>query len=236
MCTSSVIMVITHNFSLGKFVNFKLKLVCNFTSSCEIRKFKFEDFPSHVTDLDIKAYKPVCIQIILKQHQAVFWSDANRYFVASNIDGAIKHAQKTGFSAWTLDSKDSTSTLTHPKMFGFFNTKPEDYHFHRMVEANNLILYNTQVIQDQLMLPWVQCALVKDCVAPYGAQATGCSFIYKPRYKYSGCHRYEMSGLNIILGQVFKQNESQYTVDDVMFGTRERFFNLTRTIKSVSKS
>ncbi len=47
-------------------------------------------------------------------------------------------------------------------------------------------------------------------------QATGCRFDKKPQFRYSGCHSYDVSALNIILGQMFNFDESKY-ISDVKF-------------------
>ena len=52
-----------------------------------------------------------------------------------------------------------------------------------------------------------------------GAQSGGCKFNKKPQYRYSGCHRYDGSALNIVLGLKFGFDESQYT-----YKGKKRFF------------
>jgi hypothetical protein len=48
-----------------------------------------------------------------------------------------------------------------------------------------------------------------------------CSFVYKVclLYRYSGCHDYDVSALNILLGQMFKFDESLYVIEDKFFVT-----------------
>ena len=36
----------------------------------------------------------------------------------------------------------------------------------------------------------------------------------KPAFRYSGCHAYEVSALNVVLGKVFDFDESKYIIDD----------------------
>jgi len=69
------------------------------------------------------------------------------------------------------------------------------------------------------MLPWIKCALVEECISPTGSQNSGgyCSE-KRPRYLYSGCHHYEQSALNLILGKVFDFIESPYTTETMVFG------------------
>ena len=53
------------------------------------------------------------------------------------------------------------------------------------------------------MLPWIKCTLTKDCISPFGSQSGGCRFDKKPLYRYSGCHAYDSSALNVALGVAF---------------------------------
>ncbi|XP_023236948.1 uncharacterized protein LOC111636028 [Centruroides sculpturatus] len=141
------------------------------------------------------------MQEVLDQAGAVIWMDVNFKIISSQIDGVLQKAQKEGLVSWSIDQP--TSTLTHPKMFDYFQTRQDNFYFHRMVEPSHILLYNTGLIHQHLMLPWVQCALTPDCIAPIGAQSSGCRFDKKPLYRYSGCHRYDMSALNVILGIMF---------------------------------
>lgn len=176
---------------------------CNNTN-CTIRKFNFDNYPSHVSNLKLFAHRPIIIQEVLDQAGAVIWIDVNFKIISSQIDGVLQKAQKEGLVSWSIDQP--TSTLTHPKMFDYFQTRQDNFYFHRMVEPSHILLYNTGLIHQHLMLPWVQCALTPDCIAPIGAQSTGCRFDKKPLYRYSGCHRYDMSALNVILGIMFDYN------------------------------
>src|SRR6202043_1746794 len=109
----------------------------------------------------------------------------------------IKQAQslKHGVISWDID--EPTSSWTHPRMFDYFKTSVENYYFQRMILPDHLVIYNTERIHSELMLPWIKCALTIDCIAPLGAQASGCRFDKKPMYRYSGCHHYDASAINI---------------------------------------
>ena len=47
-----------------------------------------------------------------------------------------------------------------------------------------------------------------------GAQSGGCRFDKKPYYRYSGCHSYDVSALNIVLGLHFKFNSELYALKE----------------------
>ena len=72
------------------------------------------------------------------------------------------------------------------------------------------------------MLRWVECALALECIWPVGAQNSGCKLHRKPLYRYSGCHKYELSALNVILGIMFKFDGQQYTVNQKIFGIEKK--------------
>lgn len=45
-----------------------------------------------------------------------------------------------------------------------------------------------------------------------GAQSRGCRFNKKPLYRYSGCHAYDVSAFNIVLGLTWNFNETKYSL------------------------
>ncbi|GFS02048.1 MetK_1 protein [Elysia marginata] len=190
---------------------------CNSSWSCEVVLFSFEKYPSHVKYLNLRSYRPLCIQETLKRFGAVIWVDDGLYFTSPNLSQAVAGAKDSGIQGWPI--KDPTSAFTHPKTFEFFDTDQESYYFQHAVESSHLVLYNSQRLASDVMLPWVKCALVEMCVSPPGAQDSGCNYARKPLFRYTGCHRYDMSALNIILGKVFNFDEGQYVCQDRLFGS-----------------
>lgn len=47
-----------------------------------------------------------------------------------------------------------------------------------------------------------------------GAQSGGCRYNKKPMYRYSGCHGYDASAFNIVLGLQWQFNVSKYSTSD----------------------
>jgi len=185
---------------------------------CSVRKFAFDNYPSHVSDLKLSAFRPIIIQELLNQAGAVFWLDPDLHLTpgaALPFASVVDDAQKVGVFSWTIERP--TSAKTHPKMFEYLHTQQKNYYFHRMVEPRNLVVFNTKRIHDELMLPWVKCALTPECIAPIGAQSSGCRFDKKPFFRYSGCHFYDMSALNVVLGIMFNFDEKQYAPEKDKF-------------------
>lgn len=193
-----------------------LKKYCNSTWKCEVMTLDFTQFPSHVADLSIKSYRPICIQETLKLHGAVIWADSAEYFQSGNLTRTLQQARSVGLVAWTIEHP--TSAITHPKMFDFFKTKQDLYYFHRAIETSHIVLFNTPTVQSEIMLPWTKCALLEECISPTGAQNVGCNFMRKPLFLYSGCHYYDMSALNTILGLLFDYDVQSYAAKDTIFG------------------
>ncbi|KAI8795663.1 CAunnamed protein product [Biomphalaria glabrata] len=189
---------------------------CNVSWNCETRVFKFDKYPSHVKYLNIKSYRPLCIQEMLHRYGAVIWVDDGYYFTESNLTLSLTRAKEFGLQGWPL--KDPTSSFTHPKMFKFFNMDQNSYFFQHAIEASHLMVFNTEKVSKDVMLPWVKCALMEECISPPGAQDSGCNYFRKPLFKYTGCHKYDMSALNVILGIAFKFDEEPYTNREKLFG------------------
>ncbi|XP_013783144.1 uncharacterized protein LOC106467345 [Limulus polyphemus] len=202
---------------------------CNLTK-CSVQKFDFDSFPSHLHSLKLSAFRPVIIQEVLNKAGAVLWLDIQFRFNKTLPSSVLKNAEQKGLVAWKLDHP--TSSLTHQKMFDYFHISQEYYYFHHMVDPSHIILYNTESIHHKLMLPWVQCALTLDCIAPIGAQGSGCRFNKKPMYRYSGCHRYDMSALNVVLGLMYNFSAHNYVAS-----YKDKFFDLVKqeTISKPSK-
>ena len=98
-----------------------------------------------------------------------------------------------GIAAWRMKENRPTTSMTHPNMFGRLHvwpskdapstvdTKPyntikkddeiiESYRFQHMVDMQGLLMYNTKNVRDDLMIPWIKCALTPNCIEPIGAQ------------------------------------------------------------------
>lgn len=149
----------------------------------------------------------------------MLWAEPPEVLLTGQIHHLIKRAQTVGLVAWTI--KDPVSSLTYTKMFKHFKARAEDYYFQESAKTSQLIIYNTKKIHNELMLPWVKCALVEECINPTGAQNVACDYERKPLFKYSGCHKYDMSALNVILGKIF-QDFPEYTTSEKIFGVPTR--------------
>ncbi|KAB0794998.1 hypothetical protein PPYR_11837 [Photinus pyralis] len=207
--------ILIYNIGLGSYGLRMLQNYCN-SSRCQVISFNLNEFPSHVEDEALRAYRPVVIQDALQHTGSIFFLECNIRFkrfvipeVLLNLYNSV--VKGSGILTWAMPLKNAVSSRTHKKMFDYFRTDADNFLFVQMVSADIIILVNTESTHKDVMLPWVQCALTQDCIYPIGAQSGGCRFNKKPQYRYSGCHNYDASALNIVLGLKFKLDSSKYT-------------------------
>lgn len=111
-------------------------------------------------------------QDALNRAGAVLFMENNLRLTTSNLNPIISKALGTGeqkgsgIVGWR--TKHAVTSLTHPRMFNYFHTSDESFLFLPMVEATKLLIYNTESIHSDVMLPWIQCALIHDCLLPIG--------------------------------------------------------------------
>lgn len=152
--------------------------------------FDLNNFPSHVSEERLHAYRPLVIQVfltidIIQQFQwlmcndhfqdalskigAIIFLECDQRFVGdtSKINELYKTAAEgIGIVAWP--TRPAVSSLTHPKMFEYFHTDADNFLFLPMVKVVQLVVVRSTSITKHIMLPWVQCALTQDCIFPIG--------------------------------------------------------------------
>lgn len=214
------------------------------SSLCKIRTFNYSNYPSHVSDLKIAAYRSIILQEVLRdirrahkhishlvsdifqvasvQTYNLFWLDPHYRFLPGTIehhptllaDLLASTRNISGIRSWSIEAP--TSALTHPRTCEYFHSTADNFYFHRMVRSSHLVISISestwQPFELGIMLPWVRCALTEGCIAPLGSQwRSSCRLDKKPHYRYSGCHHYDMSALNVLLGIAYNFTSYQYS-------------------------
>lgn len=153
---------------------------------------------------------------------SIFWIDPHYRFLPDTIRRHPLQLPRllsetrniSGIRSWSIEAP--TSALTHPRMFEYFHTTADNFYFHRMVRSNHLLISISeatwQPFELGVMLPWVRCALTEGCIIPLGSQwRSSCRLDKKPHYRYSGCHHYDMSALNVLLGVAYNFSNFAYS-------------------------
>jgi hypothetical protein len=175
-----------------------------------LKLFKADKYPAHLVESKIKAYKPIIIQEVLNTYGAIIWIEPPNIFIHNKIDKYLNKSKQYGILAWP--NREPVSQLTHPNMFKYFQTKSNEFYFVHMLDTTQFIIFNNQNIHNNLMLPWVKCALKEECIAPRGSKYYGCDFKRKPKFLYSGCHRYEKSAFSILTSLLYDFDQTKFTM------------------------
>uniref|UniRef100_A0A1B6C7U8 Uncharacterized protein n=1 Tax=Clastoptera arizonana TaxID=38151 RepID=A0A1B6C7U8_9HEMI len=163
--------LLLYNLGLRRYDLQMILSYCN-SSRCIVMDFDLSDFPSHVNDQHLHAFRPLVIQDALNHAGAVFFIENNLRLSTSNIapliNKAVGNGKKHGSGIITWRTQHAVTSLTHPRMFNYFRTSDESFLFLPMVESTKLLIYNTEAIHSDVMLPWIQCCLIHDCILPIG--------------------------------------------------------------------
>ncbi|CAC5382268.1 unnamed protein product [Mytilus coruscus] len=175
-----------------------IKKHCN----CEFRTFEWSVYPYHVSDMNIRAWMPIIIQMILEEFGSVMWIDPSASINNVQELNQFKYRAERSFFLYEYPIFTAINAYTNPKMFKHLNEKRCTFVDLGMMDTRVMVLYRTKQTWYGIMKPWLKCALTKDCIAPDGARRTEC-FHYK-RPKSTGCHWYEQSIFSIIINRVFQ--------------------------------
>ncbi|KAL0841671.1 hypothetical protein ABMA28_013948 [Loxostege sticticalis] len=204
--------VLIYNLGLKPYSLAVVSNYCN-SSKCAIVDFDLNEFPSHVSDESIHAFRPLIIQHALSRTGGVVFSESGLVWAGGAAALAALWARAAGGAGGLLawPRRAAVTSLTHPRMFHYLRARQDDFLFVQMVDASRLVLADKPAVAE-VMRPWIQCALTLDCIMPIGAQSGGCRFDKKPQYRYSGCHGQDASALSIILGLQYGFEEGAYAV------------------------
>lgn len=187
-----------------------LSAFCN-SSKCSVINYDLSVFPSYVTDQRMHAYRPIVIKDALMRSKNILFAENSVRIRGNSRDlNDLRAKAGSGVLGWTTPK--AVSTRTHPKMFDYFQTDADDFIFLRMVELDKVFFADTPLVEEKILLPWIKCALTLECIDPIGAQSNGCKYNKKPQYRYSGCHAYDTSAFNIVLGLTWHLDDSKYSL------------------------
>ena len=235
--------LLIHDLGLSRRDKETLNSMCNSTA-CQVSEFNFANWPNHVKDLKLQAFRPILIQLGLREAGTLLWMDIDTRIVATSMKPFLDKVKTSYILTWpeqpttTTPQKETnaggltsgnlvgggglgvgndptpTTALTHPRMFEYFpQTQKEDYEFQHMISGKCLLLNlgeenlpkivienpptnvnnstkdDLETTQEQvsssqgggatedistpplitsLMVPWLKCTLIEDCINPIG--------------------------------------------------------------------
>ncbi|XP_014669642.1 PREDICTED: uncharacterized protein LOC106810720 [Priapulus caudatus] len=177
---------------------------------CLYRRFHYENYPDHVRELHNYAFKPAVIQEALQEFGYVFWMDASWRFkwgtTKATVDALFRHTiEGSGIAVWR--NRWKMACFVHPAMYDFFRAKADDFVGLRSPAGGSVLVHNNRWTYNAVFLPWLVCALHRDCISPPGAKLGGCNLKNENTANYC-CHRYDQSALGIVLNNALNFNQS----------------------------
>lgn len=147
----------------------QLSAYCN-NSHCAVITYDLTPFPSYVADEHMHAYRPLIIKDALCRSHAILFLESRMRLRpdAKNVYAQLMHgANASGILGWTTKLQ-AVSSLTHPKMFKYFETDVESFQFLQMVSMSMVVFVDTPTVNEKILLPWVKCSLTMECIHPLG--------------------------------------------------------------------
>ncbi|XP_020717084.1 uncharacterized protein LOC101460763 isoform X2 [Ceratitis capitata] len=210
-----------------------LTAYCNI-SKCSVINYDLSVFPSHCLDHRMHAYRPIVIKDALTRSKSILFTENYIRFRGGNheLQKLRSKALVSGVLSWSTAT--AVSTRTHPKMFDYFQTDADDFIFLRMIDLDVTLFLDSPFVENNIMLPWLKCVLTLECIDPIGAQWNGCKYNKKPQYRYSGCHAYDVSAFNIVLGLTWHLDASKYSMpsEETNFFYKETLEKATKILEN----
>ncbi|KAL4225456.1 hypothetical protein ACF0H5_016146 [Mactra antiquata] len=187
---------------------------------CLIRQFPFEEFPNFLKEnIPSFAWKPVIIQLMLREFGFVVWMDSAVYIPDGNIQGGIEIARKTGIAVSHKMISNTDNNLayeTDPNTFRALGEEPCAFEKQYKFNAGLIFIRRNSFTYKYIMRPWVSCALTKSCISADFRYYSRCQFADRNGY----CHRFDQSVLSIILNRLFYNDLESINIDDKIKWTK----------------
>lgn len=145
-----------------------LNAYCN-TTKCTVIVYDLSQFPAYVSDERMHAFRPIIIKDALMRSSKILFIENNVRINGLTGDfrhKLMKHANDSGVLGWT--TRQAVSSRTHPRMFDYFQTDDENFMFLPMVSMETVLFFDSNLVNDKILLPWIKCSLTQDCIHPIG--------------------------------------------------------------------
>ena len=168
----------------------------------EYRSFDFDHYPAHFNigvNRGNYAWKPAIIEEVVREEQAnnngrevnlVYWIDSGLVISTKceDFDTDVEHCLQHGIYT-PRNGQLSRNCL--PFTADYLNISEEMYNSGSGVSAGIFLVdVKNKTVYDRIVKPWVDCAMVEDCIAPPG------SSIDKSNH-----HKYDQAALGALLAK-----------------------------------
>jgi len=159
-----------------------------------IRPFDFFLYPPYF-NMSIAAgeyaFKPVVITEVLKEYEYTVWIDAGTLLNAQ-LTPLYSFLHERGF--YSGGSSGQIKDWTHPGVFKYLKVNPAQFNGVGNCNAAHVAFYAPKALK-KLTIPWSECALHKECIAPAGSSRVN--------------HRQDQAALGVLAKMATTTNEGK---------------------------
>lgn len=173
--------------------------IMSYCNVLEVRRFDFDRYPPHTTDLFVYAWKPHVCDEISKEHDVILYCDVSCR-INPRFTPHLPHLFEFPVLARIYQDNRPITATTHEGMIEYLlpNLSPAMIAkaMPRHFEASAILFLSNRAMRKRFMRHWVDCARKTNCIAPEGSKLAPCNW---SEPVFAGCHRYDQSALNLIL-------------------------------------
>ena len=216
--------IIFYDLGLTKKERLEVSKYCN----VELRPVSWDKYPPHVKSLKKYAWKPLVVNEVAEEYDLIMYGDSSIRMLSSDMGPVLGSLIEVPFlDIYVLGHK--IISYTHDGTISYLKYPPshKDMVNWGTLQGGAWIMLLNQDMKENVLKPWVDCALHEQCIAPNGSALSPCQNEKIGYYtgKYIGCHRYDQSALNIILARRFGINMYSHLANT---GITRKLWRVTR--------
>ena len=175
----------------------------------EIQNMQWDKYPPHVKMLKHFAWKPLIVGEVAEKYDLIMYGDSSLRMKSSDIGPVLGSLLEVPFFD-TVPYPAPIIAFTYDETIKYLKYPPfrKDMAKWETLQGGTWIMLLNHDMKENVLKPWVDCALHEQCIAPKGSSRSPCHFemLKYNDGRYVGCHRYDQSALNIILARKFGLN------------------------------
>ena len=197
--------ILFYDLGLTERERLEVRKYCN----VELRPVSWDKYPPYAKSLEKYAWKPLIANEVAKEYDLIMYGDSSIRMLSPDIGPVLGSLIEVPFFD-IAPAGNKIISYTHDGMISYLKYPPsrKDMVNWGTLQGGAWIMLLNQDMKENVLKPWVDCALHEQCIAPSGSALYTCQNppIGYFEGKYIGCHRYDQSALNIILAKRFGFN------------------------------
>ncbi len=210
--------IIVHDLGLSPINRESMASFCN----VHVRDFKFDKYPPHVKNLTTNAWKPIIIAEMSKIYEVVLWCDS-KCRVKKPLWTKLHYL--THYPIIPVFQKDYPFINTlheNTKEYLGLTQSRSQYSSISISLRSEGILWLNEELRKHLLLPWLDCALHVECIAPNGSIDPCSNSPLVMNGDHADCHGFDQAAYNAILTR-------EYGMKFIDYISTKKLIGLTRT-------